>query len=224
MRTKIKLMPLLFLTFILTPNLIIAQVKDSVSMSAKIDSIYNLQKKMYTESKNTPLSDKKYGIELNPFRFLYLDKAFTLSGTFSLFNLDRKAEIAFPFYFQNPKESNELSEFTIDCHYRYFLGNSQNGFYLSGFVRYAYLEGVTGENVLFDNRIYGVKGTENKIGIGFGIGFRKFSYRGLYWGASLSFGRYFIGRNDRFAGEFLLIDDDNEIIVDIELLKFGWAF
>jgi hypothetical protein len=61
-------------------------------------------------------------------------------------------------------------------------------------------------------------------GAGVGIGYRKFSYRGLYWGASLSLGRYFIGKNDRFYGSWLSYDDDNEIIIDVEFLKFGWAF
>lgn len=215
---------LLLLTIVLFPTFLYAQKKDSIPTSAKIDSIYNLQKKMYKESKNTPLSNKKFGVEINPFRLLYIDKMATFSGTFSLFNVNRNAEIAFPFYFQNPNNSIDLTEFTLDSHYRYFLGNTQNGFYVSGFARYAYLKGTLGEDNLFGSITDGEKGSENKVGIGFGLGFRKFSYKGLYWGASVSFGRYLIGKNNKFTGSFLALDDDSEFIIDLELLKFGWSF
>lgn len=218
----IKFIALLFVTML--PVLLTAQVKDTVSSSAKIDSIYNLQKKMYTESKNTPLSGKNYGIEINPFRVLLLDKSTTFSGTFSLFDVNRNAEIAFPIYYQSPEESNDLTEFTLDCHFRYFLGNTQNGFYLSAFARYAILHGTLGDNYLFGSKTNGTKGSENKLGIGFGLGYRIFSYKGLYWGTSVSFGRYLAGENDKFSGGFLSIDDDSEFIFDMEILKFGWAF
>ena len=59
MRKEIKLKTLLLAVANLLPMLLIAQVKDTISTSAKIDSIYYLQKKMYSESKNTPLSNKK---------------------------------------------------------------------------------------------------------------------------------------------------------------------
>jgi hypothetical protein len=201
--------------------------KDSLSMSAKIDTIYNLQKKMYQETKNQPLTGKKFGIELNLFRILLIDKAITLSGTFSIFNVNKQVEIAFPVYYDKPEDKYDLRTFTIDCHYRYFLRNTLNGFYLSGFVRYAYLDGYEGNNNLnlfgSENPI-GNKINESKLGIGFGLGVRIFSYKGLYWGASMSFGRYFIGENNRFYGHFLSLDDDEKYIFDIECLKFGWAF
>jgi hypothetical protein len=196
-------------------------------MSAKIDTIYKIQKKMYKEAKNEPLTGKKFGVELNLFRILLIDKAVTLSGTFSLFNVNKRVEIAFPVYYDKPEDKYDLRTFTIDCHYRYFLGNTLNGFYLSGFVRYAYLNGYEGNNNLnlfgSENPI-GNRISENKLGIGFGLGVRIFSYRGLYWGASISFGRYYIGENDRFYGHFLSWDDDAKYILDIECLKFGWAF
>jgi hypothetical protein len=224
MRKELKFKTLLLAVAILLPIILAAQVKDTISTSAKIDSIYNLQKKMYSESKNTPLSNKNYGVEINLFRLLLLDEASTFSGSYSLFNVNRNAEISFPFYFQNPKKSVDLTEFTLDCHFRYFLGNTQNGFYLSGFVRYAFLQGTLGDNGLFNNSSSGIKDNEHKLGIGFGIGYRKFSYKGLYWGTSLSFGRYIIGENNIFYGSFLTIDDDSKYIFDFELLKFGWAF
>lgn len=206
------------------PVLLNAQVKDTISTSAKIDSIYTFQKKMYSESKNSPLADKKVGVELNLFRVLMVNDMPTASGSVSLFNVDRHAEISFPFYFQGQKKSTDLIEFTLDCHYRYFLGNTQNGFYLSGFARYAYLKGPLGEDYLFGAPAGSIKSDESKFGVGVGIGYRIFSYRGLYWGTSLSFGRYVVGKNNKFASSFLSLDDDNEYILDFELLKFGWAF
>jgi hypothetical protein len=202
------------------------QSQDTLSVSAKIDSIYRLQKKMYRESKNEPLAGKNSGMEFNFIRFLTMEKSVSLSGGFSLFSPDRRAEIAFPLYFSDPDDPEDLKEWTVDCHYRFFLGNTQNGFYLSGFTRFAHLSGyLSKENEdLFEDAPLTKKGTENKLGVGFGLGYRKFSYRGLYWGASFSVGRYIVGENERFYGKWLSYDDDEKIIYDFELLKFGWAF
>lgn len=224
--------PLLTLTLLLllgsfTPLVAQQRKADSLSTEAKIDSIYRLTQKIYREAQNDPLAEKRFGVEFNFFRLLLIDEAVTLSGGFSLFNADRRAEIAFPFYFADPANSDDLHEWTIDCHYRYFLGNTRNGFYLSAFGRFAHLSGYPGDDEgLFwegepdrENRI-----TQDKFGFGFGLGYRKFSYRGLYWGTSFSFGRYLSSDNDQFYGEFLTLDDDGKYILDVELLKFGWAF
>jgi hypothetical protein len=202
------------------------KTQDSLSVSSKIDSIFILQKKMYSEIKNKPLTNKNLGIEFNFARLLLIEKAVSLSGGFSLFGVNRHAEIVFPIFYSSPEDPMDLKELTIDCHYRYFLGNTQNGFYLSGFVRYAHLNGYLGDNdaFLFNDEPGDVKSSENKVGIGVGVGYRKFSYKGLYWGTSLSFGRYVTGENDKFYGKFLSLDDDNKIIIDFEFLKFGWAF
>ena len=220
-----KIFNTLILIVLFAPILLSAQSQTTLSANDKIDSIYSLQKKMYTESKTGPLSNKKYGVELNLFRLLIMDQATTVSGTFSLFDVNRQAEIAFPIYYQHAIDQNDLTEFTVDCHYRYFLGKQQNGFYLSAFTRFAYLRGTLGNNFFgYTSTDNFQKDSEAKMGIGFGIGVRKFSYRGLYWGSSLSFGRYLIGHNERFMGSFLTLDDDAPYILDIELLKFGWAF
>jgi hypothetical protein len=219
--------PLLWVIVCLWPFFARAQdqTKDTLSVSSKIDSIYLLQKKMYNETKNTPLSKKKYGIEFNIVRLLLIEKAVSLSGGFSLFGVNRHAEIAFPMYYSSPEDPKDLKEWTIDCHYRYFLGNTQHGFYLSGFVRYAHLDGYLGDNtLLFGGETVGEKSSENKMGIGVGLGFRKVSYKGFYWGTSLSIGGYLSGKNDRFYGKYLSYDDDKKIIIDFEFLKFGWAF
>ncbi len=202
------------------------KIQDSLSVSSKIDSVYILQKKMYKEIRNEPLSNKRYGVEFNIFRLLMIEESVSLSGGFSLFGVNRQAEIAFPIFYSSPEDPKDLKELTIDCHFRYFLGNTQNGFYLSGFTRYAYLRGYLGDDGLhfFDDETVDTRSCENKIGIGVGVGYRKFSYKGLYWGVSLNFGRYIIGKNDKFYGSFLSNDDDSKTIMDFEFLKFGFAF
>jgi hypothetical protein len=211
---------------VLFPIGMMAQGYDSRSNSSKIDSIYTLQKRIYNEGKLTPLTGKNYGIEVNVFRLLYIDQAYTFSGGLSLFNVDRNSEVAFPFYIQSAKNDNELSEFTLDCHYRYFLGESQKGFYASLFTRYAFLNGTTYDpNPLLSTQTGGKKDTQHKFGFGVGFGYRVFSFRGLYWGSSMSVGRYLLGENNRFDDSGLFgYNDDGEFIFDIELLKFGWAF
>jgi hypothetical protein len=207
--------------------------QDSLPVSSKIDTIatkadssYTLYKGIYNETKNIPLKNKKFGIELKFFRLL-LGKDFSLSGGFSFYNVNRHAELAFPIYYSNPKDPKYMKTVTIDCHYRYFLGNTQNGFYLSGFVRYAHLNGYsvdTGAFFLPGGQNIGVETRENKFGLGVGIGYRKFSKRGLYWGSSISLGRYLNGENDKFYEPGFEINNGQKKIVDWEFWKIGWAF
>jgi len=214
-----------------------AEDDTNLKTEEKIDSIYVLQKKIYQDVKDQPLQDKKYGVEFNFFRLLFFGSDtnmlnHTLSGTFSLFYPKKKIEIAFPFFYSDPvnkwdaeyiDDKNSLRQITLDCHYRKFLGNSLNKFYISGFVRYANLKGYEGS--WFDDKdSEPVVSTENKIGIGIGVGYRIFSYSGFYWGTSISLGRYIIGENGKFYGDFFWYDNDNEIIFNFEFLKFGYAF
>jgi len=208
------------------------------SDSEKIDSILVLQKYVVKTIKNDPIADKTFGLEVNVARLLFIGEAASFSAGFSLFNVDRNAELAFPFFYSRSETDGSFDfdgasdldfiEITQDAHYRYFLGNSQNGFYLSAFARFAFLEGILGESVL-DGRIgdgdsANRRSSEGKLGGGVGLGYRKFSYKGLYWGCSLNFGRYFFGENDSFRGAFFSLDADEETILDVEMLKFGWAF
>jgi len=204
------------------------------SVASKIDSLYNWQKKIVVESK--PISNKNFGIEFNFFRLLdeNQDNFFSLSGTLSLFNVNRNAEIAFPIYYGKTNNGSTISDFTLDCHYRYFLGSAQNGFYMSCFARFANLSGtVTNYQMGYPSNTTTSPKSADKLGIGVGIGYRKFSKNGLYWGASLSVGRFIIGENNILSnnndGNYGLLGnisgtDDSEIIFDIEFFKFGWAF
>ena len=215
-----------------------AEENTNLKTEEKIDSIYVLQKKIYQDVKDQPIQNKKYGVEFNLLRLIFFGSDtnmlnHTLSGTFSLFYPKKKVEIAFPFFYSDPVNdwgwepfdaATSLRQITLDCHYRKFLGNSLNKFYISGFMRYANLKGYSGCICYKDRDEDYITSTENKIGIGIGVGYRIFSYSGFYWGTSLSLGRYIIGKNNKFYGNFSIFDNDSEIIFNFELLKFGWAF
>ena len=203
--------------------------------SEKIDSILVISKRLDRTLKNDPLAGKNFGVEVNPFRLLLFGEGMSFSGGVSLFNVTRSAELAFPFLYARSETEDfagsgssdfDFTEITQDVHYRYFLGNTQNGFYLSSFARFAYLNGIEGEwlDDMLNPNPSGTRSSEGKLGIGFGLGYRIFSYRGLYWGCSASFGRYLVGDNDRFRPGYFGLDADEKFIFDIEFLKAGWAF
>jgi hypothetical protein len=211
--------------------------EDIITEEGKVDSIYKTQKEMqkqqnliYETLKNNPLQNKKYGIEINLFRLLMWDADMwninhTFSSTFSLFSYKRDVEIAFPFFYNN-SDNSPIRQITLDCQYRKFLGNTQTGFFITGFIRYANLHGEYGDwwDIQGWNDEDNGIGTENKVGIGFGFGYRKFSYKGFYWGTSLNLGRYLIGESDLFKSSPLWYDNDSEFIFNFEFFKFGYAF
>jgi hypothetical protein len=179
-------------------------------------------------------------VEVNPFSLLTVDKSHTFSAGFSIFKPESNVEIAFPIQYSSntgddeddyyDNSHNDLKVFSLDVQFRKFLGTSADGFYLSAFARYAHLRGHLGNDDyyfdFFDEQPQAVPeyGSENKFGLGFGIGYRIFSYSGFYWGVNLSFGRYLIGENNKFNGNLFSIDDDNELFISGEILKFGYAF
>jgi hypothetical protein len=120
--------------------------------AAKIDTVLTNQKAMMTKLDKIyreveyvdPLANKTAGVEFNPAYLLLAsaDDQLVLSGGFSWFSADRNAEIAFPIFFRNAgKDGNDPITFSVDSHYRRFLGQHQGGFYLSASVRYQYLHG-----------------------------------------------------------------------------------
>ena len=234
---------------------------DEMTTNEKIYSINKTQKGNSKELnindenlKKNPLANRKLGIEINLFRLLffsskYEDMNHSFSGGVSLFNIDRHAEITFQIYYiyytifdyycdVNKFNFGEipLQQFILDCHYRRFLGKTQKGFYISGFIRYANLRGMKKEDLYNYCHSGGEEPKlipENKLGIGFGIGYRIFSHKGFYWGVSLNIGRYFIGENNIFyhkwydpvgPEDLLYPTNDVGIIYSFELFKFGWAF
>lgn len=203
----------------------------------KLDRLTQTADKQDKAYLDQPLGDRTQGIEFNFFRLLLVGEGETaLSGTYSRFNTKNNTELAFPVMLSRGEHSTRLSQveslttFTADAHYRKYLGERLNGFYLSGFARMAYLSGVVddGQDSYFmsSRDIPTNKDSELKLGVGFGFGYRIISTNGIYWGTSLSVGRYLVGKSDNFLeSDGLSADiDDSEIIVDVELLKFGYAF
>ena len=160
--------------------------------------------------------DKRFGAEVNPF-YLLISAGGTsekyLSGTFSYFNHKNSTEIAFPIHYMS-QDYNDYKQRTLDVHYRKFINDSIDGFYYSGFARFAKLEGRSGNTLI----------KQTKVGAGAGIGFRLFHKSGFFWGASLGLGAYLTGDNDQFTHNLFVITDDQQMIVDIELFKFGYTF
>jgi hypothetical protein len=222
---------ILMLILVLLP--LITEAQDTTSNS-KIDTILSnskkmldLQQKTFNEVAQEPLANKHFGIEFNPASLLVAsaNNILVLSGGFSLFAVDRSAEIAFPFFYQSgtdKKENYPLTLLTLDAAYRRFLGRHQNGFYLSAGTRYTYIKGEEGTDfLLFTFNTPGATITTSKMGLYFGIGYRYFSESGLYWGFSISYGRYFSNDERDIKG---VTFDDTKILLDVEILKFGIAF
>ena len=210
----------------------------------KIDSLMSISKDtgdkvniLYEQYKNDPLADKIWGIEFNLVRLLAInEETTTLSGGFSYFGKPL-VEIYVPWYYYKHDlneddywyeyDDYQVSDFGYDKVFyadgriRFFTGNTSNGFFMSGLSRLAYLES--------EKFNYNLKSTF-KLGIGVGIGWRSFSYRGFNWGFSFSMGRYLTGEkhilNKGTTSMFFLEEatNDSEIFYDIEILKFGFAF
>lgn len=152
-----------------------------------------------SEEKKTdlPLMDKKYGIEINPILLLMSDREQTMAtGSFSFFNITRKAEIALLFEYlgkikNHPSYNKTEKYYTIDTMYRKFLRGTQGGLYFSGGIRFRYEYQHDEDADYVPTLIEEERVT--KAGISFGIGYRYFSPSGLYWGISLFGGKYFTG-------------------------------
>jgi hypothetical protein len=213
----------------------IAAAQDTTT-NAKLDTVISLQRqtlelqqKTYGEVYSEPLANKSFGIEFNPAYLLLASTSdyLILSGGFSLFSVDRSAEIAFPVFYQSgtrKSDSHPLTFVNLDATYRRFLGRHQNGFYISGGVRYAYIKGEEGSWIadLFLPETQNPIITTQKFGAYFGIGYRYFSESGIYWGTSIIVGRYFTDDTRDIRGVSPL--ETGKGILDFELLKFGIAF
>jgi hypothetical protein len=197
-------------------------------MENKIDTLVQESHVRQSIDIAQPLADRKHGVELNLFRILaWENDSRSFSATYSYFDTRRNVEWAIPVFYQwsDDEESYEGEAFTsstanIDLHYRRYLGHRLDGLYLSGFSRITRVAGLEEE----DGE---TQSSEVKFGIGVGVGWRKISHNGLYWGTSLSFGRYLTGESDIYESPDHNVGasiDDAEYIIDVEFLKFGYSF
>jgi hypothetical protein len=198
----------------------------------------------------TPLEGRKFGVEFNIPRMLSYSKAWrSLSGSFSYFNHRNNSEIAFPWLIakygsddSDPTNNNQsnvdtsLVNKSIDMHYRKFFSDELNGFYFSAFTRLSHFDGhvYTDQNSSLaapsdiEKPTY-IRGTEAfkklRFGLGVGLGYRLFpKNKRLYWGAGIILGRYIDDKEYKFVNDGSPLTENTPIIVDIELLKFGYAF
>ena len=123
---------------ILLFSIIIADVSnDSLAVLIKDNKTQILKEVKYID----PLENKKLGIEINPLWTMFYDDGPSISGSISLFNLDKKAEIAIPFTYTTQKKYNNLIpkdvSFILDIQYRYFLGKYRKGLYIMTGARVA---------------------------------------------------------------------------------------
>ena len=200
-------------------------------------------------SYSTPLQGRKFGVEFNIPRVITYSKAWrSLSGSFSYFNHRSNTEIAFPWLLakygsddssystSSINADDSLINKSIDIHYRKFLGDELNGFYMSAFARLSHFDGhvYTGNNSTLppsseiDKPNY-QRGTEAfkklRFGLGIGLGYRIFPQnKRLYWGTGIILGRYIDDTEYNFVNDGGPFDESTPIIIDAELLKFGYAF
>ena len=159
-----------------------------------------------------PLKGKRFGIEISPLYTMLYDDGPSVSGSFSRFDLSETAEITFPFSYHtySDREYNPTTGFVdvnkvywyVDGQYRFFLGEHRTGRWIGAGARV-----FRGEDS---------EGSYTKGGISFGIGTRRFSQKGWYWGASIYLGKYYFGETDK--------GPDINWFFKWELLKFGFAF
>lgn len=187
----------------------------------KLDAIHDDVRVLRSEVVESPLGNRKWGIEFNPARpLVFAGDALSLSGGVSNFSWNREAEVAFPFVLWIFSD-DQGSIYTQDVHYRHFLSGRQRGFYVGGYARYQYAH--YGQ-VTFTNNAE-PKRSINRGGLAFELGGRVFSRSGLYWGWSVSLGRYIVGDEldtDGFPNNPFLWTGD--LILDVEVLKLGFAF
>ena len=194
-------------------------------MIKKILILFFMTLMLQAETNHLPLEGRKFGVELNLPRLLTYSASWkSASGTFSYFDHENRVEIAVPWLLarhagRSEKYYDRYDTKSVDIHYRKFLNDEMNGFYLSGFGRLIYLDGkLRNENA---------RQRTLKAGIGIGLGFRLFpTNERFYWGAGLIVGRYLSNQNDIYTQDSVdfFIYEDLPVIIDVELLKFGYAF
>jgi hypothetical protein len=173
-----------------------------------------------------PLADKKFGIGIDPIRtVVYIGYELQLKGAISLFSIDRHAEIAFPVqYLSGEAENRPYSVFYCEAAYRRFFSEQQKGFYYSGGIRFAYIQG----EILDDTAEpgspeahTGINFEQNKVGIYAGIGYRHFYKNGFYFGSNVILGTYFGPK-----APFIQTTEDMALnfILGGELFQIGYAF
>ena len=180
--------------------------------------------------KYTPYLNPKYnyGFELNPGLILYAlnEEAAVVSAGFSMYPKNRKTEITIPITYEYSKDGSWFGSYkygqsiNLGLHYRRYLTGKVGGIYTSVGLRYNYAYLKT-ENYYEDDKTRII----NRLGIGFGAGYRIYSDDRLYWGIGVLIGGYYIGRDISDTMNISTIFTREEsAFIKIQLLKVGFAF
>ncbi len=187
-----------------------------------------------------PLEGRKYGVEFNIPRLLLstTPEMKGLSGTFSYFYHFNSTEIALPWLIAKygadhdevintkvgsyKEDKTPLVNKSIDLHYRKYISDELNGLYFSGFTRLSHFDGA---RYIDGSNIKTKRFNKLRIGFGVGIGYRILPNNGrTYWGVGLIVGRYIDNKSYSLVNNGVSATDDSPIIIDAELLKFGYSF
>jgi len=115
-----------------------------------------------------------------------------------------------------------LETSTTDLHVRKYTSGKIGGVYVSAFTRLSHMDGA------LRNDYRAAKIT--KLGFGVGVGYRTFfniQSATFYWSVGINIGAFVLGQNDVYRHDGLWdvgFNDDDQGIVNIDLLKFGYTF
>jgi hypothetical protein len=186
----------LFLTVFFAISAALSASAQLDASKMKLDSITATRNKPAELVSSLPPANKTLGVEWSPIRLLVgtatADYKTQLLGGVSLFSVDRRAEIAFPFLFMIGNIDGLPAKIVnMDVTYRRFFKKQQKGFYYSAGLRYNFLQGaVASDNPLYKHGHTDEQLTQSRAGLYFGIGYRHFFRKGWYWGTSFILGLY----------------------------------
>jgi hypothetical protein len=156
-----------------------------------------------------------------------------LSGGLCWFPPDSPLEIVVPVWWRRDRDGSvalpnghrddyDFTGLTIDLQGRWYLDPLRSGWYFTGGLRWAHLEGYVDDDEYWITLWPGSTGrdTVDKLGLYAGIGWRAESSR-LYWGWNIVAGRYLGNTEPALHGDDLLGGD---FLIDVEFFKFGILF
>ncbi len=178
----------------------------------------------------------QFSVDVNPLWLITTlaedDEPYIRTGV-SYFLEDSHYEVALPFAFADYAEDSinnnqvTVSIFSADLivrRYWHKQPKGEGGFYLGPFVRATYLLSYISH---YNSTSWELANNNDlKFGAGIDFGVKKITEGGFFWGASISIGQYFSGEH----GKYNLPEGSNTFkynqqeIIDIDLLKFGFVF
>jgi hypothetical protein len=189
-----------------------------------------------------PVASQKFGFEWSLISIAPLlsstkrEYEYYLAGTIAVFDHATGFEYAMPFYYgyELVDGKHDFHVASVDLRFRKYLFSKLDGLYAGLFYRLSYLQGPIGPDAEYDHypNYYQVTqfGREWKVGVGAEIGYRIFTDGGLYYGFSINFGGYAVGRHNIFRNDLgyaeveELENGDSERFINAEFFKFGYAF